>query len=79
MKITKTNKWLFSLAGGYIITVVSRYLKLFGDDVINITEQVNISSNALAILLGIFSAYIFFRVLEHLKQTQEKTNNEIDE
>jgi membrane protein DedA with SNARE-associated domain len=72
MKITKTKKWFFSIAGALIITIVVRYLLHFGDDVIDITEQVNISSNAIAILVGIFSALVFFHIFKHLEQKQEK-------
>jgi len=72
LKITKKRKWFFSIAGGLIITIVLRYLLHFTADVIDITEQVNISSNAIAMLVGMLSAFVFFHIFKYLEREQEK-------
>jgi uncharacterized membrane protein YbhN (UPF0104 family) len=78
LKITKTRKWFFSIAGGLIIAIVLRYLLHFGDDVIDITEQVNISSNAIAILAGILSTSAFLRIFKYLEREQEKDKKKVE-
>ena len=72
MKITKMRKWSFSIIGALIITIVLRYLLSFGDDVIDITEQVNISINSISILVFILSVFVFIRTFKHLERKQEK-------